>query len=719
MLRYLSVLVALFFATQPGVFAQPYQKFYSITDLNVNNRESKLLSDNNLLTVGSIGHDVLHNSLNITKTNTTTGAVIWSKSYRPATNNLSGITCDELDNGNIVVGATMTDTTTLSRKFPVVLCFSGAGDLLWSKCYNYTTSYPYTEANKVKSLPGNNFLACFHALDTFGLSIIKMNNSGDTLFYRTLQLDFTQGVPTSITDIIPVNNGYLFSGLAEYDADFVSQLLIKTDTNGNVIWLKSDYLNFTTHYLHPIFSKMRLLPDSTILIGISNYGTQLLKVNTSGTPISLINITDTPSISEIDLENFTVAPDGNYLITGITDAFTNSFTHYRTGKQCIYKTDTAGHVLWAKRYKAHRNKNESNLIAVMPGGDILTAGTCYDSTFYGANEYSGNFIMRTDTGGESAGTGCGLQSDISLFTSSGTVAFFDKPYHVYTGYGFHDQAVLPQTYDLQTNELGTSMDVFISNWPSFLCEGSTSVITASAINGGTNPTYTFLANGVVVQSGPSTTYSTTTLHNGDTVRCILQSTDTCTSPAIAYSNPIVMPIWPLVDATVTISASPGTMVPAGTLITFTATLTNGGPTPHYAWKKNGTAVGLIAPTYSSASLVTGDIITCQVTTSVCTANPTVVSNADTIVIAPVGIAALHLDDAAIQPNPANGTCTVLLPFSTTGTIAVTDLMGKNILAQQVTGDTYSFDVSGMPNGIYIIRLSNDNNSWQGRLVVSH
>ncbi|MBL7815751.1 MAG: T9SS type A sorting domain-containing protein [Saprospiraceae bacterium] len=73
--------------------------------------------------------------------------------------------------------------------------------------------------------------------------------------------------------------------------------------------------------------------------------------------------------------------------------------------------------------------------------------------------------------------------------------------------------------------------------------------------------------------------------------------------------------------TVSVVANPSGTIISGTNVTFTATPTTGGTTPQYQWKKNNNNVGSNSATYSDAGLVSGDIITCVLTSNDPCASP--------------------------------------------------------------------------------------------------
>jgi len=165
-----------------------------------------------------------------------------------------------------------------------------------------------------------------------------------------------------------------------------------------------------------------------------------------------------------------------------------------------------------------------------------------------------------------------------------------------------------------------------------ICTGTEVDFIATPTNGGTAPSYQWQVNGTNVGSDVPA-YASTTLGNGDVITCIMTSNATCVSASPATSNALTISISGSLPASVSISASPSTATCLGTIITFTATTANGGNTPAYQWKVNGANVGTSISTYSSSSLVTGDMVTCVMTSSsTCATGSPATSNALTVTI---------------------------------------------------------------------------------------
>ncbi|MDX9881255.1 MAG: choice-of-anchor L domain-containing protein [Prolixibacteraceae bacterium] len=167
-----------------------------------------------------------------------------------------------------------------------------------------------------------------------------------------------------------------------------------------------------------------------------------------------------------------------------------------------------------------------------------------------------------------------------------------------------------------------------------ICDGTSVTFTATPTNGGSSPSYQWKKNGSDVGTN-STTYTDAALANGDVITVVLTSNATCATGSPATSNQITMTVNPNLPVSVSIAADPGHTVCEGTSVTFTATPTNGGSSPSYQWKKNGSDVGTNSATYTDAALANGDVITVVLTSNAtCATGSPATSSGITMVVAP-------------------------------------------------------------------------------------
>ena len=145
-----------------------------------------------------------------------------------------------------------------------------------------------------------------------------------------------------------------------------------------------------------------------------------------------------------------------------------------------------------------------------------------------------------------------------------------------------------------------------------ICAGSSVIFTAIPTNGGNSPSYQWKVNGS--DAGTNSASHTYIPTNNDVVSCVLTSNASCVSGNPATSSPITMTVNPLMPVSISIEASANPVV-SGTMVTFTASPINGGTSPVYQWKRNGSNVGSNSAEYSYIPS-NGDEIHCELTSSI-------------------------------------------------------------------------------------------------------
>lgn len=214
-----------------------------------------------------------------------------------------------------------------------------------------------------------------------------------------------------------------------------------------------------------------------------------------------------------------------------------------------------------------------------------------------------------------------------------------------------------------------------------ICQGNPASFTATPTNGGNNPVYNWLVNGVS-QNVNNVTFTSSALVNGDVVICQLTSNATCAAPQTAGSSPITVTVVQSLLPTIAIQANtPGSFC-QGAAISFTATITNGGSTPVFNWTVNGVSQQANSATFSSSSLTNGDIVSCQLTSNAACANPqTITSQGVTVSITP-----------SVQPQIS------IIP-DVTGTIcAGTTTTFTASSANEGSNPVYQWQVNGVSTG---------------------
>ncbi|MBK7213574.1 MAG: hypothetical protein IPH88_09860 [Bacteroidales bacterium] len=231
--------------------------------------------------------------------------------------------------------------------------------------------------------------------------------------------------------------------------------------------------------------------------------------------------------------------------------------------------------------------------------------------------YVWQYSSISNTGPWTTAPGTGNQLNISSFASTPGNHYFRL---LLTANGItctSDVVTLTVTGAAPTSPTGTGAS---------RCGTGTVVLTASGCTGTLN-WYDVPFGGTSLGTGASFTTpsisSTTTYY----VSC---TSGTCESPRTAVVATVQSPS----PVSVIISTA-ATTICAGVSTTFTATGINGGATPGYQWQVNGGNVGTNSNSYTTTTLVNGDIVTCIITSSdPCTSGSPATSNSISMTVNP-------------------------------------------------------------------------------------
>ncbi|GAA4460002.1 hypothetical protein GCM10023093_01920 [Nemorincola caseinilytica] len=258
-----------------------------------------------------------------------------------------------------------------------------------------------------------------------------------------------------------------------------------------------------------------------------------------------------------------------------------------------------------------------------------------------------------------------------------------------------------------------------------VCVGTVVTLTATPVGGGAAPGYVWLVNGTSVGTGA--TYSFLPSDN-DRVKCIITSNYRCRTGDTAHSAEVEMNVIPPTLPMVTINATPGNTIAAGELCSFSAVVTNAGPTPGYQWAVNATDIaGATNSTYSTSALQNGDVVTCLVSSSgIC--NGITNYNAVVMTVVTPGNVAQTTASSTIRlmPNPNNGAFTISgIPTEMAEeemTISITNMLGQRVYENTLNTGNQQVTIemnNALPNGMYIVNLRTSTQHHSINFVMKH
>ncbi|MFE3846811.1 PKD-like domain-containing protein [Flavobacterium sp. LB3P45] len=275
--------------------------------------------------------------------------------------------------------------------------------------------------------------------------------------------------------------------------------------------------------------------------------------------------------------------------------------------------------------------SNSIMVTVNPDAVInLTSGAGTNNQTLCANTLISNItfgISGGATGASIIGLPGGLSGNFSggVFTISGTPTVSGSFPYIITTTGTCAQSTSTGTITVNPNSTINLTSGAGSNNQTRCINAAISNITFGVSGGGTGAGVTGLPAGITGNfSGGVFTISGTPTVAG-TYNYMVTTTGTCSQTSAAG----IITVNPKLPTSVSIvSTDADNTICAGTIVTFTATPTNGGTTPNYQWYAGATPVGSNSATYTTSGLTTGQSVSVVITSNaVCATGSPATSNA--------------------------------------------------------------------------------------------
>lgn len=308
----------------------------------------------------------------------------------------------------------------------VAISLDSSGSSNWMRKYLISGS----EQGQCMITTNNGFIiggGAYNTIDLNDASMVKIDLLGNILWSKRYRVTGTEEIIESIK--VMQDGSLIFTGVSYKPSTAVTQaFLAKTDSLGNPIWF-----HFYKGGINQIYDLDVLTDGSIILCG---FGTALnmvlLKTNSNGNLIWAKSLRSSGTILDYGSSVKTL-PDGNILLTGAT-AIIPSSTNFGSDIALI-KCDTSGTVIWSKNYGGSIDDRSDKLILCNDGGYAFCGATEVGGTgpiavpgfarliktdangFSGCNEYSRSYLTSSLITTDSAATISTFSEFISMVVS--------------------------------------------------------------------------------------------------------------------------------------------------------------------------------------------------------------------------------------------------------------------------------------------------------------
>jgi hypothetical protein len=245
-----------------------------------------------------------------------------------------------------------------------------------------------------------------------------------------------------------------------------------------------------------------------------------------------------------------------------------------------------------------------------------------------------------------------------------------------------------------------------------ICSGGTVNFSTNSTNAGTAPSYQWFKNGSLINGLTNSTYSASSIANGDQYSVTMASNAACALLPNVYSNLATITVTPTPTPSISIDPSVGsTNVNHYYTPNLVATIQNGGSTPTIQWYKNGALIsGANQATYiSNIPIIDLDkFYATIVSNQQCAPTSPTSSNTLTFKVI-VSVEKDIIKELSYYPNPSSNLVTV--DASEFESVKIYNQLGVMVLETKNS----QFDISSLTNGVYTLILEKDGYNFVGKL----
>jgi hypothetical protein len=310
------------------------------------------------------------------------GDTVWTRQYGGEFNERAISVSTTFDGGYIIVGETYSFGAGWSDVY--ILRIDSLGDTVCTKTYGGRMN---DNANSILNLFDGYFLIA-GTTESMSLGaqvyLLKINSVGDTLWTRSFGDECFTGAQ-SVTKA--GDDGYYITGTyTPFGSENVDVLLMKIDTQGNLLWTKL----FGGESRDVGYSVASTADGGCIIAGVTDSydagrgDIYIIRVNSLGDTLWTRVF---GSVFYDEAYSIIAATDGIYVVAGNTSSISKSDRDY-----LIMKINTKGEIVFIKTYGAPALWENAYCIAQAPDGGYVMAGSTY-----GQGDYI--YVVKTDPDG--------------------------------------------------------------------------------------------------------------------------------------------------------------------------------------------------------------------------------------------------------------------------------------------------------------------------------